>query len=141
MNDVALLDSIFNTGLLDSFPTFSFQKQTYLPRTDIKEDNSGYTIELDLPGRTKKDISIEIDHNILTIYSKIEDNKKNKKETDQNTTWIVRERNVSSFSRRFSLPDDIENDKISASFKNGILMISIPRSEKTAPRKIAIEAA
>jgi HSP20 family protein len=133
MNDLTLFDSLF-----DAFPGYAYRRPLALPRADVTEDKKGYTLILDLPGRSEQDVSIELDRNVLTVSSKVEETKP---ETDTDTTWLIKERSLSSFSRSFTLPDEVQTDQISASFKNGILTITIPHSEKKAPRRIAIEAA
>ncbi len=143
MNDIALFDSMFNDGFFDSFPMYSYRKALSLPRADVKEDASGYTIEMELPGFSEKDVDIQIDKNVLTISSKKEEEKNDKKIFGKNKDekWLVKERKSASFSRSFTLPEDVKNDAIKASVKDGILCVVLPHSEKSTPRRIAIEAA
>ena len=54
--------------------------------------------------------------------------------------WLIKERRTSSFTRRFTLPDDIDAEKVAASFKNGVLNVVIPRKALSAPKRIAITA-
>ncbi|MBR6342134.1 MAG: Hsp20/alpha crystallin family protein, partial [Treponema sp.] len=97
-----------------------------------------YVLDMDLPGLTEKDVDLSLKDNVLTISSTQEEKKENKK----NSEWIVHERTSSSFSRSFTLPDDVEGSKISASFKNGVLTITMPRNKAlTESKKIAITAA
>lgn len=122
---------------------------TISPSVDISETKDAYTIEMDLPGKTEKDINIELDRNVLTISSvkevvKETTDKENTETTDKPaepaTKWLLKERRTSKFARRFTLPEDINAEQIAASFKNGVLNIIVPRKELEAPKKIAITA-
>ena len=126
-----------------------YTTSTISPSVDISETKEAYTIEMDLPGKTEKDINIELDRNDLTISSVKEVTKettdKEKTETKEKpaepaTKWLLKERRTSKFARRFTLPEDINAEQIAASFKNGVLHIVVPRKELEAPKKIAITA-
>lgn len=126
-----------------------YTTSTISPSVDISETKEAYTIEMDLPGKTEKDINIELDRNVLTISSVKEVTKetaeKEKTETKEKpaepaTKWLLKERRTSKFARRFTLPEDINAEQIAASFKNGVLHIVVPRKELEAPKKIAITA-
>lgn|SRR5574344_2131725 len=126
-----------------------YTTSTISPSVDISETKEAYTIEMDLPGKTEKDINIELDRNVLTISSVKEVTKetadKEKTETTEKpaepaTKWLLKERRTSKFARRFTLPEDINAEQIAASFKNGVLHIVVPRKELEAPKKIAITA-
>lgn len=105
------------------------------PAANIKEGNDDFVIEMALPGFEKKDIVIDIDQNELKISSK----KEFKTGEDQKT--IRSEFHYGPFERQFELPDTVNSDKIEASYKNGILMLMLPKREhaKTKPaREISI---
>jgi HSP20 family protein len=143
MNELALLNNFFDDVMGDcNMPSFTFKPAAYnAPRVDVKEGKGAYTLQMDLPGRTEKDINIELDHNVLTISSVHEATKEEKGGEKNEQKWLLRERRYSEFSRRFSLPDDVDGTKLSASFKNGVLTIDMPRKELAAPQRIAITAA
>lgn len=126
-----------------------YTTSTISPSVDISETKEAYTIEMDLPGKTEKDINIELDRNVLTISSVKEVTKEttDKEKTENKekpaepaTKWLLKERRTSKFARRFTLPEDINAEQIAASFKNGVLHIVVPRKELEAPKKIAITA-
>ena len=103
------------------------------PRIDISETDNEYKIEAELPGINQKEIDVKIDNNILTIKGKKEDVKEEKEKN-----YHLRERYYGAFQRSISLPNNIEPEKIKASFENGVLNISVPKSDKRAPKKIEI---
>lgn len=126
-----------------------YTTSTISPSVDISETKDAYTIEMDLPGKTEKDINIELDRNVLTISSAKEVVKETTDKENTETTekpaepaakWLLKERRTSKFARRFTLPEDINAEQIAASFKNGVLNIIVPRKELEAPKKIAITA-
>lgn len=134
MNELSLFNTIFNSMNDYGFGTMS------VPDVDVKECKDNYTLEMDLPGRSENDVQLELDNNILTISStKTEETKEDKKD-EAKTKWLIRERKTSSFSRRFTLPEDIDAENVQATFKNGVLNINIPRKALAAPKKIAITA-
>jgi HSP20 family protein len=146
MNELSLLDNFFSNALEDTLPDFTFRGSFNTPRVDVKENKDTYTLEMDLPGKTEKDVNLELDHNVLTISSRSEENSEEKSSDKKNAqndegTWLIRERRESEFSRRFTLPDDVDGEGVTATFKNGVLSVSIPRKLQAAPKRIAIEAA
>jgi len=104
------------------------------PAVDIREDNDKFVIVADVPGVDPKDIEIHMENGILTIKGERETEKKEQREGYKRV-----ERVYGSFYRRFSLPDTADADRISATGKNGVLEITIPKHEKVQPRKITVE--
>ena len=95
------------------------------PAVNIAEGTEAYTIEVAAPGLAKNDFKVNLDNNVLTISS----SKENKKE-EKNDSYTRQEFSYASFSRSFTLPESVENEKISASYKDGILYVSIPKKEE-----------
>ena len=135
MNELSILDSLFNDMLCNAS---GFNYSANAPRVDVKEEESAYTLEMELPGRSENDVNIELDHDNLTIASKKEEAKEYKK--DKKTKYILKERRNASFERRFKLPDDVDKESIKANFKNGILTINMGKKPDMAPKHISIEA-
>ena len=141
MNELTLFNSLFNgeVGNLLNMPVYTHT--VFVPKVDVKEDGEAYTMEMDLPGRTEKDVEIELDNNTLTISSKQEEkNEMEETEKEENGRWLIRERRVSSFKRSFTLPEDVNLEALNASFKHGILTVKLPRRALSQPKKIAIKS-
>jgi Molecular chaperone (small heat shock protein) len=141
MNELTLFNSLFNgeVGSLLNMPVYTHT--VFVPKVDVKEDGEAYTMEMDLPGRSEKDVDIELDNNTLTISSKQEEkNEMEETEKEENGRWLIRERRVSSFKRSFTLPEDVNLEALNASFKNGILTVKLPRRALSQPKKIAIKS-
>ena len=109
---------------------------TWSPAVDIYETTEDIIIKAEIPGVSKKDISVELKND--SLYLKGE--RKFKKEFKEENYHRM-ERSYGTFSRIFSLPTSVEQDKIKAKFKNGVLQISIPktRDEIGEPVKIDVE--
>ena len=105
------------------------------PAADVRETDESYVLEIDLPGRTEKDLEVEVKDNVLTVSSRKED-----KEEEKQNGYILRERRASSFTRSFRLPQGVDAGKIEAAFKNGVLELRVPKAPEAMPRRIAIAA-
>ncbi|TLY52499.1 MAG: Hsp20/alpha crystallin family protein [Gammaproteobacteria bacterium] len=105
----------------------------WTPRVDVREEDARYVIVADVPGVELKDIEISTNKNVLTIKGE------RKSETTTENAKLTRiERNYGSFERSFTLPEGADAEAISASGKNGVLEIAIPKKPQAAPRKIEI---
>ncbi|MGA2762001.1 MAG: Hsp20/alpha crystallin family protein [Spirochaetia bacterium] len=104
------------------------------PAVDVKETDSEYLMEVELPGLTEKDVEVKLDNNLLTISSRKEEKKEEKK-----NGYLMRERRASSFTRSFVLPEGIDREKIAAEFKNGILNLSFPKTPAAKPKMIEVK--
>lgn len=113
----------------DQFLSFS-------PTVDVMESPDHYLISADLPGMSEKDIKIDVHLGQLTISG--ERAQEHKKETEDLKFF---ERSFGKFSRSFSLPKEVNMDKIQARFDNGVLEVFVPKTEKSQPKNISIEAA
>ena len=119
-NEFDLFDEMFN----DPFFTRGENK---LMKTDIKEKGDKYLLEVDLPGYEKEDIKIEIDDGYLTVHASMN---KDVDESDKNSKYVHKERYVGECSRSFYVGEEINEEDIKASFKNGTLKIELPKKEQ-----------
>ena len=117
-----MLDEFFNDGW--NFPVNS-QNSNWTPSVDIRETDEAYTITADLPGMNKKKVKVNVNDGTLEITGERSFDTK-----DDNGSFHRRERDYGSFHRSFSLPDTVLEEKISASFKDGILSVEVPKAEE-----------
>ncbi len=118
------LDSIFDDLFGNSFFKPFLDKVEHgnsVPSANIKEEDKFYSIELAVPGMKKDDLKIDLEENVLSISAE-------NKSTSENE-YKIREFNYHSFNRSFRVPKEIQGDKISAKYKDGILSINIPKME------------
>jgi HSP20 family protein len=116
------------SALVDRFLNDSITRSggsTFVPKTDVVETANAYEVHLALPGVNKEDFNIEVNDNYLTISGerKFQNEKKEK-------NYHAIETHYGSFSRSFTLPENIDASKINAKYNNGILEVSIPKDEK-----------
>jgi len=122
-------------GLLDNFFTDTPVWDARTPAVDVRERENEYLMEAELPGLTEKDIELNVEDNILTLSSKKEESKEEKK-----NGYLIRERRNYEFARTFVLPKDADRQKIKAEFKNGLLEVKIPKKPEARPRKIDVKS-
>lgn len=107
-----------------------------VPAVNITERKDKYEVSLAVPGMKKDDFKIDVDGNMLSISSE-----KEEKTEEKDKRFTRKEYNYSSFNRCFSLPEEVNQDKIEAKYEEGVLKISLPRKEeakKTTAKKIAV---
>ena len=146
MNTLSFFNPRFTSDLFDVIDrNFSdmdnFGCRAYAPKVDVQATKESYELEMELPGLTEKDVTIDLKDREITIAS-VDDAKEEKKEAKEEVkaTDLVKERVATHFSRSFTLPDDIDPEGVNAKFQNGLLTITIPRKAESKARRIAISA-
>lgn len=127
------VDDFFNSSLL---PGFGLARTWNSPAVNVREDHDNYYLEVAAPGLTKKDFDVSVDNGLLNISAKSETQNE-----ESNAQYTRREFSYSTFTRTFTLPEGVEQDKIGANYQNGILHITLPKNETVkgkAPRTIRI---
>jgi HSP20 family protein len=107
----------------------------WVPAVDIKEEDSRFLIQADVPGVESKDIEITMENGVLTLRGRRESESR----SEQNGYRRI-ERVTGRFFRRFTLPDTADAEAIEARFSNGVLEVSIPKLPKVQPRRINVQA-
>ena len=106
------------------------------PTVDISETDGEYLIKAELPEVKKDDVKVTLEDGILTIHGE------RRREKDEKTTKYHRvERSYGSFVRSFSLPDQVDENGVKAEYRDGMLNLRIPKSEKAKPRAIEVKVA
>jgi HSP20 family protein len=128
----SLFDHFFDNEVFDwSNRNFSTTNTT-LPSVNVKDTADAYVVEMAAPGFTKDDFKVELNQSILTISSEKKEEKKVEGE------FTRREFSYQSFSRSFTLPREVDADKIAARYENGILHLNIPKKEEAKPKPIRV---
>ena len=111
----------------------TWQGTGWHPRVDVVESDHEFTVHTELPGLNKEDIKVTLEDNVLTIEGerKHEDEQKDKR-------FFRRERSYGTFKRAFKLSTEVQADKIAANYKDGILNLTLPKSEAAKPRQIEV---
>lgn len=130
-NPFELLDDMFDS---DRY----FEPRFRSPAVDFREERDRYVLEAELPGLSEKDISIQLKDNVLTLSTSSE---KEPAEQSEKFAWVRKERRSFKFSRSFSLPEDVDAERVEARFRDGLLTIDLLRKPESAPRLVPVKAA
>ena len=123
----SMLDDFFSQSFADMHvPTVKHRT----PAVNVKETDKSYGLEVALPGVKKDQVNLELDHNMLTISSEVTTEKEEKE-----SGYSRREFGYSSFSRSFTLPETVDQEKIDAKFEDGVLHVSLPKLSEKALNK------
>jgi HSP20 family protein len=125
-----LWDSFFERGIRRG----AGEEGQWYPSLDVAETKNDVVIKAEVPGMDPKDIDISFSGGVLTIKGQ----KKQEKEEKEENYHLI-ERNYGSFTRSIVLPMEVQNDKINASYKNGVLKIILPKSEEAKKKEIKIK--
>ena len=106
----------------------------WVPAVDIKEDDTSFILSADIPGLKKSDINLFVENNILKISGSRDFNNEN-----DNSEYHYQERTHGSFHRSFKLPISVVEENISATFRNGILTVVLPKNEEAQPKQRTIK--
>lgn len=129
------LNRVFDARLSrNAEPNGTAATSDWVPPVDIHEDTKSYTILVDVPGVDPANIEVHMENSVLAIRGERKD-----AEDENRATLKRQERAKGTFYRRFTLPDTADADRISATSRNGVLQVTIPKHEKLQPRKIKVE--
>jgi HSP20 family protein len=133
------IDKLFeSTWPEPSLLSDAWSNRELAPRADVAEDESGFHVSIELPGMDEKDVAVSVTNRTLTIRGE----KKEEKEKKEKEVYR-RERAYGSFRRVMELPDDVDADKIDASFKKGVLTVNLPKTKEAQAKvkQIPVKAA
>ncbi|MBW2083600.1 MAG: Hsp20/alpha crystallin family protein [Deltaproteobacteria bacterium] len=128
----SLFDRFFEGWPFEVTPSES----QWIPSVDLSETNKEYIVRAEIPGVDPKDFDIALNNNVLTIRGE----RKHEKETKEENFHRV-ERAYGSFTRSIQLPGEVNADKVSANYKNGVLEITLPKVKEEAVKKIPVKTA
>jgi HSP20 family protein len=109
-------------------------EEEWLPAVDVTETKNDIIVNCEISGMDPKDLEISLSDGTLTIRG---EKKQEKEESEEN--YQLLERNYGSFIRLIPIPKEVESDKISASYKDGVLKVTLPKSAKTKKKEIKIK--
>ena len=123
-NNNNVFPSLINEFFNDDFGLNFFNRNYSVPSVNSIENNDSFEIDLAVPGMKKEDFTIELNDKVLVISSE-------NSNTIENDKMRLNEFNFSSFQRSFRVPDSVDQDKIKANYKNGILKIKLPKRKES----------
>ena len=125
-----MMPSIFGENLFDDFFDNSFRDYSgtqELMKTDVKENENDFEIDMSLPGVNKEDIKAELNDGYLTVSASTSNVKE---DNDEKKRYVRRDRYYGSCSRSFYVGDQVKQDEIKARYENGVLSLNIPKKEE-----------
>ena len=128
------LASAFGRGLMPKETDNRSYQGMWSPLVDITEDEKEYLIKAELPEIEKKDVKVTVENGILNLTGE----RRHEEETKEKKTHRI-ERFFGAFSRSFTLPEDADGTKVTAEFKNGLLLIRMPKNEMARPKQIEVK--
>lgn len=108
--------------------------EEWSPPMNFYEKDNKYVLTAELPGMNKDDINVTVDQGVVTVTGKRESTKEEEK-----ADYYLKESSYGSFSRSFRLPGEVEEDKVDATFKDGVLTLTMPHKKEAGTRKISIK--
>ncbi|MGZ3441922.1 MAG: Hsp20/alpha crystallin family protein [Polyangia bacterium] len=132
MREMLSLDPIrqlFGGGMLERIPM-----QQFMPQFEVRETDDGFVFKADMPGVNDEDLDITIAQNRLTISGHRE-----MEQRDERDRYYAVERAYGSFTRTFTLPSDIDESRVEAELRDGVLSLKIPKSKEHQPKKVQLK--
>ncbi len=114
--------------------TTPFDDESWMPSVDISETDKSFLIKVEVPGIKRDDVKISIEDNTLTIRGERKEEKK-----EEGRKYHRMECSYGSFERQFMLPPNINQEKIDASFKDGVLALDLPKKEVEKPKQVEVK--
>jgi HSP20 family protein len=109
-------------------------RPTYTPPIDIHEGTEGLTLEADLPGATDRNLTVQLEDNVLSLYVRIDS------PAPTDARLVHEEYRLGDYHRSFILSDEVDRDRITADLKNGVLRVFLPKAERVRTRRIEIKS-
>lgn len=128
------MDRAFGDFWTTDWPSTSRWTGLENPALDIHESDNAYNVVVPLPGLTADQINVRIHNSVLTISGELPQPK-----VAENSKVVVQERSYGTFSRSVSLPQSVDEDKVEASYENGVLNLTLPKVPQAQPKQIAIK--
>jgi HSP20 family protein len=129
------MDDLFGRFFEDwDWPLAKTQRGTWWPVIDVAESNDAVIVKAELPGMKSDDIEISVVNNVLTISGEKKESTEEKGES-----YCHMERRYGSFRRDISVPQGVDPDKVEANYRDGVLIITLPKTEKAKPKRIEVK--
>ena len=126
------MDRLFD----DTFGRAATNSTSWTPAVDVREEKDAFVFQLELPGVSPEAVEVTADGGVLSVSGE----KKSEEQRDEDR-WHIIERVSGSFRRTFQLPQNVAEEKIDATFEDGVLTVRVPKAEQPKPKKIEVRKA
>jgi len=132
-NPIHEMDELFHNRLASVLGGEGLQSPSSSPVVDIEESTEAYTIRAELPGLSKEQVKVTVENGVLTLSGE-----RDLERRVETKTFHRVERSHGTFTRSFTLPDDVDPESVAANFKDGLLEIQITKREEALPKSIEV---
>ena len=132
-NPIHEMDELFHNRLASVLGGEGLQSVAWSPVVDIEESAEAYTIRAELPGLSKEKVKVTVENGVLTLSGE-----RDLERRVETKTFHRVERSHGTFTRSFTLPDDVDSESVAANFKDGLLEIQIAKREEAMPKSIEV---
>ena len=132
-NPIHEMDELFHNRLASVLGGEGLQSAAWSPVVDIEESAEAYTIRAELPGLSKEKVKVTVENGALTLSGE-----RDLERRVETKTFHRVERSHGTFTRSFTLPDDVDSESVAANFKDGLLEIQIAKREEALPKSIEV---
>ena len=132
-NPIHEMDELFHNRLASVLGGEGLQSVAWSPVVDIEESGEAYTIRAELPGLSKEKVKVTVENGVLTLSGE-----RDLERRVETKTFHRVERSHGTFTRSFTLPDDVDSESVAANFKDGLLEIQIAKREEAMPKSIEV---
>ena len=132
-NPIHEMDELFHNRLASVLGGEGLQSAAWSPVVDIEESGEAYTIRAELPGLSKEKVKVTVENGVLTLSGE-----RDLERRVETKTFHRVERSHGTFTRSFTLPDDVDSESVAANFKDGLLEIQIAKHEEALPKSIEV---
>ena len=128
------VNRLFSTNLTRSFGDEGIGRGAWAPSVDIYENKDQIVLEAELPGMKQEDFDLSIENNVITLRGE-----RRFEKSDESDNYHRVERSYGKFERSFTLPDKADGTKVNAEFKDGVLQVHLPKTEKPATKAVEVK--
>jgi len=128
------INRLFDTDIFGNGDVVSTAVGKFHADSDLVDKGDYYQLTVDVPGFKKNDFHIQVDNNIVTVSGE-----RSSEEEQKEKGWVYRERSWGSFTRRFTVPEQLDDAKVKAKLEEGVLWVTLPKAKKSKGSKITIE--
>ena len=132
-NPIHEMDELFHNRMASVLGGEGLQSAAWSPVVDIEESAEAYTIRAELPGLSKEKVKVTVENGVLTLSGE-----RDLERRVETKTFHRVERSHGTFTRSFTLPDDVDPESVAANFKDGLLEIQITKREEALPKSIEV---
>lgn len=123
--------------LFDGWPSMAVDNSARFLPADVHETDTAIEVEMEIPGLRPEDIELTVENNVLTIAGE----KKVENREGREDSYRLVERRYGRFERSFRVPGNVNAEDVSASYRNGVLHVTLPKTEESRPRRIQVQSA